>query len=134
MALLFDTGVLYAAADLDDAWHERAASLLAAEQGLRLVPVTVLPEVCYLLHDRLGARAERTFLAALGRGLTVEPLAAGDLETARRLLDDYPEIGFVDASVVAIALRLRIRRLATTDRRHFGALRLPGRLALELLP
>ena len=134
MALILDTGILYAAADADDAWHARAAALLARERGLRIVPVTVLPEVCYLLHDRLGSGAERAFLAALGSELAVEPLHDADLEFARELLDRQPEIGFVDASVVAVAARLRIARIATTDRRHFAAIRLASGFVLELVP
>jgi predicted nucleic acid-binding protein len=41
-------------------------------------------------------------------------------------------LGFVDAAVMAIAELLGIRRLATTDRRDFGAVQLD--LELELLP
>ena len=44
----------------------------------------------------------------------------------------YPDIGFVDASVVAIAESRGLRRIATTDRRHFGPL--AAGLSLELLP
>lgn len=134
MAVILDTGILYAAGDADDAWHERAASLLAEETGLRVVPVTVVPEVCYLLHARLGVRAERAFLDTLGRELPLEPLLDRDLDTVRGLLDAKPEIGFVDASVGAIAARLGIARIATTDRRHFTGLALPGGLAVELVP
>lgn len=134
MAVILDTGILFAAADADDAWHERAAGLLTSERGLRIVPVTVLPEVCYLLHRRLGPAAERAFLGTLGRELAVEPLRDADLDLVRELLDRKPEIGFVDASVVAVAARLRIARLATTDRRHFASIRLPSGFILELLP
>lgn len=132
--MILDTGILYAAADADDAWHARAADLLANERGLRIVPVTVLPEVCYLLHDRLDPAAERAFLAALGRDLAVEPLHDADLEFSRELLERRPEIGFVDASVVAVAARLRTARIATTDRRHFASIRLTSGWIPELVP
>ena len=134
MALILDTGILFAAADADDAWHARAARLLTSERELRIVPVTVLPEVCYLLHDLLGSAAERAFLGALGRELAVEPLHDADLDLVRELLDRKPEIGFVDASVVAVAARLRVARIATTDRRHFTSIRLSSGFALELVP
>ena len=39
----------------------------------------------------------------------------------------YPDIGFVDAAVVAIAESRRLRRIATTDRRH--SVRWPGTMA-----
>jgi hypothetical protein len=42
------------------------------------------------------------------------------------------DLGFVDAAVVAIAEALRVRRIATTDLRHFAPL--AARCSLELLP
>jgi predicted nucleic acid-binding protein len=49
-------------------------------------------------------------------------------------MDRYPDIGFVDASVVAIAERLRLRTIATTDRRHFGKIQPSHVKAFELVP
>jgi uncharacterized protein len=43
-------------------------------------------------------------------------------------------IGFVDASVVAVAERLNVRTVLTLDRRHFGAIRPRHCTALEILP
>lgn len=43
-------------------------------------------------------------------------------------------LGAVDASVVVLANRLKTRLIVTLDRRHFGALRGPGRHRFELLP
>jgi hypothetical protein len=121
MPVLVDTGVLYALADRDDDWHERAVEYLAGTDELLLVPVTVIPEVTYLLKARLGDRAERQFVAALAAGeLGVEPLTAADLMRCDSVLERYPALGFVDASLVAMAERLVVKTLATTDRRHFG--------------
>ena len=39
------------------------------------------------------------------------------------LMSKYPDLGFVDSSVVAIAERLLIDTIATTDRRHFSGVR-----------
>jgi len=135
MATLVDTGILYALADADDAWHERAVGWLDRHADVLAVPVTVLPEICYLLATRLGARAERAFVESLAGGeLAVESMDARDFERAGRLMADRPELGFVDASIVALAERLGIRRLATTDRRHFGGIRLSRGHRFELLP
>jgi len=135
MATLVDTGILYALADADDAWHDRALAWLESYADVLAVPVTVLPEVCYLLATRVGAKIERAFVESLARGeLSVESVEPKDLDRAARLLADRPELGFVDASIVALAERLGIRRLATTDRRHFGEIRLSRGVRLELLP
>lgn len=124
MPVLVDTGVLYALADRDDDWHERAVSYLDGTTEMLLVPVTVIPEVTYLLKARLGDRAERQFVAALAAGeLGIEPLMNADLKRCDDVLNRYPALGFVDASVIAMAERLRVKTIATTDRRHFGQIR-----------
>jgi hypothetical protein len=135
MPLLLDTGVLYALADADDAWHERARHCIVSTRDLLLVPVTVLPEITYLLHARLGPRAERALVASVANGeLAVEGLHQADVARSLALLDTYPQIGFVDASLVAVAERLRLRTIATTDRRHFDAIRPRHVEAFELVP
>lgn len=135
MPLLLDTGVLYALADADDAWHARSRDYLARSRVALVVPITVLPEVAYLLRDRLGPGEERAFIGALTRDpLRVETINRADLERCVAVMDTYPQIGFVDASVVAIAERLRIRTIATTDRRHFGPIRPAHVPAFELVP
>lgn len=135
MPLLVDTGPLYALADADDAWHERVRDFFAASRDVLLVPVTVLPELTYLLHQRLGAAVERQFVASLIAGeLAVESLSSADLARAAGLLTDYPELGFVDTTLIAIAERLRLPSIVTTDRRHLGTVRPRHRDGFELLP
>jgi uncharacterized protein len=135
MPLLLDTGPLYALADADDAWHPRVRDFLAARSDVLLVPVTVLPEVTYLLTSRLGEAVERRFVASLAaRELAIEDLKPADVTRCRDLMDRYPDIGFVDASVIAMAERLRLAAIVTTDRRHFGQVRPAHRPAFELLP
>ncbi len=121
MPILADTGILYALADEDDAWHGRALDWVTSVRELLLVPVTVLPEVTYLLNSRLGPDAERKFITSLvARELEVEGLRGRDLERAAELMDRYPDLGFTDLSVAAIAERLKVTTIATTDRRHFA--------------
>ena len=124
MALLLDTGIIYALADVDDDWHERARDLLEDQPDVLLVPVTVLPEVTYLIHYRLGSSAEFAFIRSVAAGeVSIQSLKAPDFERAATVMKRYPDIGFVDASLVAIAERLRLDTIATTDRRHFGKIR-----------
>jgi predicted nucleic acid-binding protein len=135
--VLVDTGVLYAMADEDDSWHERTRTWLRARRDDLVVPVTVLPEACYLLNAHLGAPSERALVESVrSREFSLEPVAVADLSRIAELLNEYEDanIGFVDASVIALAERLRIRRVLTTDRRHFSAIRPRHCPALELLP
>ncbi len=135
MPLLLDTGVIYALADRDDAWHQRATTYVDEARDFLVAPVTVLPEAAYLIRERLGAAAERMLVASLAAGeLGVEAFTAADLRRCAALLETYPVIGFVDASVVAVAERLRLRTIATTDRRHFAMIRPRHVRAFELVP
>jgi predicted nucleic acid-binding protein len=87
------------------------------------------------MHERLGASVERRFVESLAaEELALEDLGLGDLKRCAALLQQYPQIGFVDASIVAVAERLRLRVIATTDRRHFGPIRPKHVAAFELVP
>lgn len=135
--LLLDSGALYALADRDDKWHARMVGALEGHPGDRVVPVTVLTEACYLLNTHLGIAAERRLIRAiLGGELLLEGVILSDLGRADQVLQKYSDanIGLVDATVVAIAERLGIRTVATTDRRHFSLFRPKHCRAFELLP
>jgi uncharacterized protein len=135
MPLLLDTGVIYALADRDDRWHQRCIDYLKTARELLLVPVTVVPEAAYLIHDRLGSAAERRFVRSIAdRELTIESLRDADWKRVGELLDDYDRIGVVDASVVAIAERLKLDTIATTDRRDFSVIRPLHRASFTLVP
>jgi uncharacterized protein len=124
MPLLLDTGVLYALADRGDAWHARARALLSSARDPLLTPITVIPEVTYLLATRIGDHAELAFVRSLADGeIGIEPVDAIVCTRAQELMVEYPAIGFVDATLVAIAERLKLLKIATTDRRHFSAIR-----------
>ena len=135
MAVLVDTGILYALADADDRWHDPATAWLEDFSELLIVSVTALPEVAYLLHTRLGAAAELAFVQSLAAGeLEVEDLRRSDLARCTEVMRRYPDIGFVDASIVVMAERLRIEAIATTDRRHFQTIKPKHAKAFTLVP
>jgi hypothetical protein len=136
-AVLVDTGILYAMADLDDAWHEPVKAFLENITDSLVIPVTVLPEICYLLNTHLNQESERKLIASIIQGeLRIENLIAEDYRRSLQLLESYSNvnIGFVDASMVAISERLKINRILTTDRKHFSIIRPRHCRAFELLP
>lgn len=136
-AALVDTGIIYALADKGDAWHRRAASSVLGFPGRLIVPASVIPEACYLLSSCLGPFAETAFLVALNnREMSVEQVAAPDMARTVEILKRYADadIGFVDASLVAVAERLGIDTIFTTDRRHFSLIRPAHCSAFTLLP
>jgi predicted nucleic acid-binding protein len=121
MPLLVDTGILYALVDRTDAWHAPAVEYLKRIRPTLLVPVTVIPEAAYLVRTRLGMREELALIKGfLNGGIAVEPLRDPDLTRAAALMEKYSDLGFTDCTVVAMAERLALTTIATTDRRHFG--------------
>ena len=135
MPLLLDTGPLYALADADDDWHARVREFLRLERESLLVPVTVIPEAAYLMRKRLGVAAETRFAESLAYGeIAMESLSQRDLVRCAELLRIYNFLGFVDASIVAMAERLKLPALVTTDRRDFARVRPAHVAAFQLLP
>jgi predicted nucleic acid-binding protein len=132
-----DTGPLYALIDRSDAWHQRVTAWWAAQARHVRVPITVLPEVCHLLHTRISAQAEQAFMRSVADGeLIIEPVDVDDVIRASALMReslDFP-LGFVDATVIAVAERLGAREILTTDRRHFGAVRTERNRLVRLVP
>lgn len=136
-SVIVDTGIIYAAADIKDSWHEKTVGFLANFRGRLIVPSTVIPETCYLLNTYLGQSAEIAFVNSINnRELVVEHFNFEDLERCIALLKKYDDLnlGFVDASVIAISERLKVCKIMTTDRRHFSVARPKHCESLILLP
>jgi len=137
MALILDTGVLYASLDRTDAHHAPCRDLIERTTEPLVVPAPVLVEVDYWIHERLNPGALVAFLDDVVRGAyRVEPLEVDDYRRAAELCDRYSDsdVGFVDAAVLAVVERLREPKLATIDHRHFTVLRPRHIDALTLLP
>lgn len=137
IALLVDSGPLYAYIDEDDAAHEESLELLETHPGPLLVPMLCVAEVAYLLETRLGDAAQVRFLGDLASGsLVAEPLAPADWLRMAELVHRYRDLplGMVDASVVAAAERLGEVEVATLDHRHFGVVRPAHVESFELSP
>lgn len=136
-AVIVDTGIIYATADKKDSWHEKSVEFFSDFSGRLIVPSTVIPEACYLLNTYLGQSAEVAFINSINnRELAVEHFNFDDLSRCITLLKKYDDfnLGFVDASVIAIAERLKICKIMTTDRRHFSVVKSKHCDVLILLP
>ena len=138
--IVCDTGPLVAAALSNDADHTACVRLFndmhAAGRDL-LVPATVIAEVGYLLAREAGARVESLFLRSLAEGdFAAVDLTAADYARMAELVDTYGDLplGTTDASVIAVAERLKLTDVATLDRRHFTVVRPSHVNSLTLLP
>ena len=135
MPLLLDTGAIYALANADDEWHRPVREFLAANRQTLFVPCGVIAEAAYMIRSRLGPKVEKDFAETLAAGqLVVEHLTQADWDRCADLLGQYDFLGLVDASLVAIAERLKLKALVTTDRRDFRRVRPRHTPAFDLLP
>jgi predicted nucleic acid-binding protein len=137
VALILDTGPLYASLDRSDDDHGRCRTLIEAADEPLLIPAPVLVEVDYLIHRSLHPGVLVALLGDIESGAyEVEALTPPDYRRAKELCDRYADsdIGFVDASVLAVVERLEEPKLATLDHRHFGILRPRHVDTLRLLP
>ncbi len=137
MAALLDTSVIVAALDPRDPWHEPVRTALARERVPPRLPITVLPEVAWLVAARHGQGAAAAVVDRIAASAwPIEAVVAEDVRRAAALMARYADarLGFVDATVVALAERLGVSRVFTLDRRDFGLVR-PGHVeAFEILP
>ena len=135
MALILDTGPLYASLDRSDADHAACRRLIETIDEPLLIPAPVLVEVDYWIHTRLHAGVLVALLDDILAGAyRVEELQLEDHRRIRELCDRYADIGFVDAAVLAVVERLDEPKLATLDHRHFAMMRPRHVEALRLLP
>ena len=135
MNVLVDTSALLALFRDHDAWHVRTRDWLASTNHMLVTPSSVVQETAFMFGTAHGPKAEAAFVRTASE-LTIEQLEASDLLRSAELVEKYADfpIGFVDASIVAIAERLDIRDLLTTDRRHFAVIRPAHCERLRLLP
>jgi predicted nucleic acid-binding protein len=135
--LVVDTGVLLAAADDNDPDHQRCVDLVEGTDEQLVTTPLVIAETGYLIDRQLGPNAEAGFYRSLARGdVRVETLTASDYERIAELVDRYGDfpLGGTDASLVAIAERLRVAQIASLDHRHFTAVRPSHIETFDLLP
>jgi uncharacterized protein len=137
VALICDTGPLYAAMDRRDEAHEACAELLGAADEALVIPAPVVVELEWLVESRLGHAPFDAFLESVEEGeVEIEALTVADYRRARALCARYHDLplGFVDAAVIAVAERFKERKVATLDLRHFSVVRPAHVRSLQLVP
>jgi len=128
--IIADTGFWLALASRTDKHHHAA---LRAMSGLREGLVTtwpVLTETCHLLLNRLGVKAQLSFLQGIRNGACgVFQVGEGHLPRIEELMEHYADLpmDLADASLVVLAEELGSGRIFSTDARDFHTYRWKSR-------
>ena len=134
--LIVDANVLVGAMNRRDKHHSRMTALLNERDDQFVITPYVVAEVAYLVQKFAGPSAEIQFMEALRDGtFHQEELTEADLDRIVELMrqfEDFP-LGAADASVVAVAERLKIHEIASIDG-HFRAVRPRGIDFFTLVP
>jgi predicted nucleic acid-binding protein len=133
--IVADTGAVIALVDADDAHHRALRKVFESDPDRWVLPWAVLPEIDYLLMNHVGTKAEEAFVFDLAQGnYRVAWGEDADLERAHEICRKHRDLplGLVDATVMAVAERLKVNAIATLDLRHFAAVRIKG--SPKLLP
>jgi predicted nucleic acid-binding protein len=137
MALIADSGAIYALYDARDQYYEAVADLIGEAAETIVLPMAILAKIDYLLRARLGNRAVLRFLEGIRiGGYVLEPLTPLDVNRCIALAQTYANLnlGIADASVIATAERLGTGRILAVDERYFRAIRSAKGAPFTLLP
>lgn len=128
--IVADTGAVIALVDADDLHHRALRKVFESDPDRWVLPWAVLPEIHYLLMSHVGEKTEEAFAYDLAKAnYRVAWGDDADLERAHEICRKHGDLrlGLVDATVMAVAERLKASAIATLDLRHFAAVRIRGR-------
>ena len=126
MAVLIDSGFLFASLNASESEHQATIRVLENIREPIVLPVPAITEVAYLLARDINNEAAADFIASLATTeLTLEVPRQEDYARSAEILRQYADakLDFVDTLIVAIAERLNITRVLTLDRRDFPLIR-----------
>ena len=97
MAAIADTGFLFALVNTQDEHHRKVINVVRRLSEPVILPLTVLPEICYLLDTRLGHPSMRQFVANVLTGaMELTSLNKTDIARALKILQQYGDTRFPD--------------------------------------
>lgn len=136
--IVLDTSVALAFMDRRDAHHQRVRAWIdRLEDDLVTTPL-VLAELDHLVLRQGGTAAARALRDDLSQGAYLIEWWPSALRETIDAAERWKsiELGLADASLLALAARLRTTRIATLDERHFRAVKPihDQRAGFQLLP
>jgi len=131
---LCDSGPLIALFDPSERSHDHCRAALQEFRGRFVTSWPVLTEVFHFLDRPVGRALLWDFV--LSDAVRVEEVLKSDLARMRVLMEQYADLpmDFADASLVALAERLRVFRVFTLDRRGFAVFQPRHAESFEIFP
>ncbi len=132
--VLCDTGPLVALFSKGQYAQEECERALKDLGGTLLTSLPVITEAFHFLDSR--SEREGLWEFVLGGALRLSEILPDDLGRMRSLMEKYSDLpmDFADASLVAMAESLNVRKIFTLDRRHFALYRPRHTHFFELFP
>ena len=132
---LVDTGVLYAALDSADNWHETCAPLLRSAHKPLVTTQAVLTELFWLIGSNRHYLRSSWQLMRSG-AITLAAITDDDLIHLDALMMRYNDrpMDFADATLVHVAGREKISTILTIDHNDFETYRFGRKRKFRILP
>ena len=113
---LVDSGPLVAFIDRSDRHHEAARTWITQTGDQLITNIAVLTEVTHLLDFSVDAQLD--FLQWAGVAMTIDGRTGEDVPRIAEIMTKYRDqpVDFADASLVALAERQRIGKIASLDK------------------
>lgn len=137
MAVLLDSGFLFASLNASESEHQATIRVLENIREPIVLPVPAITEIAYPLARDINNEVAADFVASLAATeLTLEIPRQEDYSRSAAILRQYSDakLDFIDTMIVAIAERLNITRILTLDRRDFQLIRPKHCSGFEILP
>ena len=131
---LADSGFFIGLFNPKDHHHARCKAFAASHAGLYVTTWAVFAEVCAILPaNRQKPFFEWATQAQQAGYLAIESPPPQAVAAIWQLMGKYSDLpmDFCDASLVYLAIHLKIQHIATVDRRDFSVYRLPGNRKFE---
>ena len=122
MQVILDTSAVIGLMDKNYKKHAILKKIFIEKEDVFILPSTAIGEICYMLNSRFGSKIELAFLYEIIKAsFQLELLKDMDIIRIIEILKKYDtlNIGYVDASIIAIAERLKVNKILTLDRKHF---------------
>ena len=129
-SIVVDAGPLIALFDRDDRHHRRAVEFVRDRRARLVTNLPVLTEAAFMLGFSVEARRDLLWWAH--RSLDIDQGTSADLPRIIALLEKYRDMraDFADVSLMALAERLSVSRVASVDR-DFAIYRMAGKRRFE---